>query len=184
MECCLPYFVLVTVPASWRRRLGCRASRRRCHHPATGRPFGGSSRATGGGQPPPRDATTTSARGLGHHLDAHGRNGRQRHTAGPATGWRGGGDDAGTEQQLKGRARSESVAKTDSSEPRTPELACLPSNSLNGDLYQSYHLGRQGDDEIYKLHSVGGWELPQARGLRRACAVVLGGALTGRRWPS
>eukprot|EP00965_Chrysotila_dentata_P256068 6212422-Pleurochrysis_carterae.AAC.6 len=61
-----------------------------------------------------------------------------------------------TEQPLKDRVRSESAAKTDSLEPRTPELACSPSDSLNGDLYQSYHPGWQADDKTYELHSVGG----------------------------
>eukprot|EP00965_Chrysotila_dentata_P159384 5265226-Pleurochrysis_carterae.AAC.1 len=86
---------------------------------------------------------------------------------------------------VRGSSRSLGVGPTLCTlEPLTPELAHLPSDSLNGDLYQSYHPGRRGDDEMYKLHSVGGLELVQARGLRRACAVVPGGMFTGRQWPS
>eukprot|EP00965_Chrysotila_dentata_P078871 2600668-Pleurochrysis_carterae.AAC.1 len=76
-----------------------------------------------------------------------------------------------TEQPLKGRAPSESVAKTDSLEPRTPELTYL-------------RPGGQEPTIIYKIQPSGSWEQAQARGLGRACAVAQGRALRNRRQPS
>eukprot|EP00965_Chrysotila_dentata_P110148 3640030-Pleurochrysis_carterae.AAC.1 len=80
---------------------------------------------------------------------------------------------------LQGRARSESVARTDSLEPRTPELACFTILILYGSLAEFLTSGRAGATNQYKIRTVGGWELAQARGLGRAYAVAQGRWLEG-----
>eukprot|EP00965_Chrysotila_dentata_P230375 6197738-Pleurochrysis_carterae.AAC.1 len=85
------------------------------------------------------------------------------------------------------RSRScgfESVFMTDSFSHARLSWRALQILILYGIAARATVRDGQGPTINFKIQPSGGWEQAQARGLRRAWAVVPGGALTGRRRPS
>eukprot|EP00965_Chrysotila_dentata_P006297 205314-Pleurochrysis_carterae.AAC.3 len=76
------------------------------------------------------------------------------------------------ESPLKGLTRFESIVRTNSMKPRTPELACSTITLILYGIYQSYHPDRVETTHSYTIQRVAGWELARARGLRRVCTVA------------
>eukprot|EP00965_Chrysotila_dentata_P033213 1106222-Pleurochrysis_carterae.AAC.1 len=64
---------------------------------------------------------------------------------------------------------------TDSSYQTRLSQACSYISDSLRDLLGYLPSGRAGANEIFKIHSVVGWEQAQSRGLKRACAVAQGG---------